>query len=168
MDTVHQYRLNEVLRLRPVSSQWKDRDDGNVNLGLLTRCAAASLQKLARDPRYLGARLGCLAVLHTWTRAMQYQPHVHMLVTDGLVSADGSLVSIPCPDPVCPMEVFRLKLIKVLLGRERISPHLVEIMQNWTHPGFSVFQGEAIAPDDHEARRHLAGYMVNVLSFFML
>jgi hypothetical protein len=38
---------------------------------------------------------------------------------------------------------------------------LVEIMQNWTHPGFSVFQREPIDPDDHEARRRLAGYMVH-------
>ena len=57
---------------------------------LLMRSAAAALQKLARDPRYVGARLGCLAVLHTWTRAMQYHPHVHMLVTAGGLSADGS------------------------------------------------------------------------------
>ena len=34
-------------------------------------------------------------------------------------------------------------------------------MQNRVHPGFSVFQGEAIAPEDHEARRRLAGYMVH-------
>jgi hypothetical protein len=34
-------------------------------------------------------------------------------------------------------------------------------MGNWVHPGFSVFQGEAIAPDDHEARQRLAGYMVH-------
>jgi hypothetical protein len=58
--------------------------------GLLMRSAAAALQKLARDPRYVGARLGCLAVLHTWTRAMQYHPHVHMLVTAGGLSADGA------------------------------------------------------------------------------
>jgi hypothetical protein len=50
---------------------------------------------------------------------------------------------------------------RALLGREKISPHLVERMRNWVHPGFSVFQGEAIAPDDHEARRRLAGYMVH-------
>ena len=41
-----------------------------VIYGLLMRCAAAALQKLARDPRYLGARLGALGVLHTWTRAL--------------------------------------------------------------------------------------------------
>ncbi|HEX9596913.1 MAG TPA: IS91 family transposase [Anaerolineales bacterium] len=57
--------------------------------GLLLRSAAAALQKLALDPQYLGGRLGALAVLHTWTRAMLYHPHVHMLVIGGGLSADG-------------------------------------------------------------------------------
>jgi hypothetical protein len=58
--------------------------------GLLMRCAGAALQKLALDPQYLGGRLGALAVLHTWTRAMLYHPHVHLLVTGGGLKADGS------------------------------------------------------------------------------
>jgi hypothetical protein len=45
--------------------------------------------QLALDPQYLGGRLGALAVLHTWTRAMFYHPHVHLLVTGGGLSADG-------------------------------------------------------------------------------
>jgi Putative transposase/Transposase zinc-binding domain len=57
---------------------------------LLMRAAADALQKLARDPRYLGARIGALAVLHTWTRAMLFHPHVHMLVTAGGMSFDSS------------------------------------------------------------------------------
>jgi hypothetical protein len=57
--------------------------------GLMMRCAGAALQKLALDPQYLGGRLGALAVLHTWTRAMLYHPHVHLLVTGGGLSADG-------------------------------------------------------------------------------
>ena len=57
--------------------------------GLLMRSAAAALQKLALDPRYLGGRLAGLAVLHTWTRAMLYHPHVHLLVTAGGLSLDG-------------------------------------------------------------------------------
>ena len=51
--------------------------------GLLMTAAAAALLKLTADPRYLGARPGVLAVLHTWTRALLYHPHVHMLVTAG-------------------------------------------------------------------------------------
>ena len=56
--------------------------------GLLMKAAADALQSLARDPAFLGARLGALAVLHTWTRAMLFHPHVHMLVTAGGLSED--------------------------------------------------------------------------------
>src|SRR5713101_4360090 len=58
--------------------------------GLLMKSAAAALLTLARDPRYVGGRLGCLAVLHTWTRDLRYHPHVHLLVTAGGLSADGT------------------------------------------------------------------------------
>ena len=66
------------------------RDHARTVYGLLMRCAAATLQTLAGDPRYVGGRLGCLAVLHTWTRALLYHPHVHLLVTAGGLSADGT------------------------------------------------------------------------------
>jgi hypothetical protein len=56
--------------------------------GALMRSAAAAIQRLARDPQYVGAPVGCLAVLHTWTRALLYHPHVHLIVTAGGLSAD--------------------------------------------------------------------------------
>jgi hypothetical protein len=87
--------------------------------GLLMKAAADSLQKLAADPRYLGARLGILAVLHTWTRAMLYHPHVHMLVTAGGVSLDGSRwVSPKNPAFLVPVRalsvIFRAKFCTAL------------------------------------------------------
>jgi hypothetical protein len=66
------------------------RDHARTVYGLLMQCAAAALQTLARDPRYIGGRLGALAVLHTWTRALLYHPHVHLLVTAGGLAADGT------------------------------------------------------------------------------
>ena len=57
--------------------------------GILLSCAAQALQKLAADPRWLGARPGMLAVLHTWTRTMLHHPHAHFLVTAGGLTADG-------------------------------------------------------------------------------
>jgi hypothetical protein len=60
-----------------------------VIYGLLLHSAAASLQKLCRDPQWLGAQPSLLGVLHTWTRALTYHPHVHLLVTAGGLSADG-------------------------------------------------------------------------------
>lgn len=58
--------------------------------GLLMRVTAAAIIELARDPRYVGAIVGIMAVLHTWTQRLDYHPHVHCLVTGGGVSADGS------------------------------------------------------------------------------
>ena len=57
--------------------------------GLLLHSAAAALQKLAWDPRYVGGRLAMLAVLHTCTRALFYHPHVHLLVSAGGLSREG-------------------------------------------------------------------------------
>jgi hypothetical protein len=56
---------------------------------LLFRASAAALQQLAQDPRFVGARLGMVGVLHTWTRQLLYHPHVHYLVTGGGLTDDG-------------------------------------------------------------------------------
>jgi Zn ribbon nucleic-acid-binding protein len=55
---------------------------------ILLRAAAQSLLKLAADPHYVGGLIGLLCVLHTWTRALVYHPHVHCLVPAGGLSAD--------------------------------------------------------------------------------
>lgn len=65
------------------------RSHQKVVYGLLLECAAASLQKLLADPRWLGGQASLLAVLHTWTRALCYHPHVHILVSAGGLSPDG-------------------------------------------------------------------------------
>ncbi len=65
------------------------RQHQKVVYGSLLQCAAASLQKLCRDPKWLGAQPSLLGVLHTWTRAMLYHPHAHFLVSAGGLSADG-------------------------------------------------------------------------------
>jgi hypothetical protein len=87
--------------------------------GLMLRCAGAALQKLALDPDYLGGRLGALAVLHTWTRALRYHPHVHLLVTGGGLAADGQAwVATRHPAFLMPeaalAEIFRGKFCAAL------------------------------------------------------
>jgi hypothetical protein len=43
--------------------------------GILFRAAAESLLQLAADPKRLGAKLGFLAVLHTWSQRLEQNPH---------------------------------------------------------------------------------------------
>src|SRR5262249_32269126 len=56
---------------------------------LLFREAAAPLQLLADEPQWVGAKLGILAVLHTWARDLSYHPHVHLLATAGGLTDQG-------------------------------------------------------------------------------
>ena len=56
----------------------------------LFRAAAQTLLEIAADPKHLGAKIGCLMVLHTWGQNLMHHPHVHAIVTGGGLSADGS------------------------------------------------------------------------------
>lgn len=56
---------------------------------VLFRVATESLLELLDDPKYLGARPGLLAALHTWTKQLTLHPHLHVLVTGGGLTGDG-------------------------------------------------------------------------------
>jgi hypothetical protein len=58
---------------------------------VLMKAAAFSLMHLAADPRYVGGKIAILSVLHTWTRAMIYHPHIHCLVPAGGLTLDDNL-----------------------------------------------------------------------------
>ena len=103
--------------LRPLA-----RRQQKVLYGLLLQCAAASLQKLCRDPQWLGAQPSVLGVLHTWTRAMAFHPHAHFLVSAGGLSADGQRWLEPKnPQFLVPVRalsvIFRAKMRDALKAR---------------------------------------------------
>jgi hypothetical protein len=93
---------------------------------LLFQTSAAALKKLALDPSYLGGQIGMLGVLHTWTRAMAYHPHVHDLVPGGALSPDGSTWLAPhSADWLVPVRalsnIFRGKFKEELTTAELID-----------------------------------------------
>ena len=55
---------------------------------LLFRAASQALLTIAADPKHLGARLGFLAVLHTWNQKLLAHPHLHCLVPAGGLALD--------------------------------------------------------------------------------
>jgi hypothetical protein len=58
-------------------------------LDVLFSASAQALQDLAANPKRLGAQLGMLGVLHTWSRTLIFHPHIHFLVPGGGLSPDG-------------------------------------------------------------------------------
>jgi hypothetical protein len=91
-----------------------------VCLAALMTTAAESLQALAADPHYVGGTLGILAVLHTWTRALVYHPHVHCLVPAGAVAAGGGAWRPARDNFLVPVRALSVRFRARFLARVRV------------------------------------------------
>jgi hypothetical protein len=59
---------------------------------ILFKTSSDALKLLAKDEKYLGADIGMIGILHTWSRALMYHPHVHYLIPGGSIGNDGRTV----------------------------------------------------------------------------
>jgi len=93
---------------------------------LLFRAATDTLLDLGRDPRWLGAQLGITAILHTWSRKLQFHPHLHCVVSGGGLSLDQKRWLGTPPDFLFPVHVagalFRGKVMAAL--HDQLDPSL--------------------------------------------
>jgi hypothetical protein len=56
---------------------------------LLFKASSETLMELANDPKYLGAEIGHISILHTWGQNLIDHPHVHSIVPAGGLSLNG-------------------------------------------------------------------------------
>jgi hypothetical protein len=59
-----------------------------VVYNLLFQSVSETLTQLAKDPKHLGAEIGFMALLHTWSQTLIDHPHLHCLVPGGGLSPD--------------------------------------------------------------------------------
>jgi len=90
-----QIRFSEWLRQHagatttvPESLRRWIRSHPKLGYDLLFRSSTQALQDLASNPKRLGAQLGMLGVLHTWSRTLIFHPHIHFLIPGGGLSED--------------------------------------------------------------------------------
>jgi hypothetical protein len=57
-----------------------------VVYALLFKASSETLLELAHDPKYIGAQIGFISLLHTWGQNLMDHPHVHCIVTGGGLS----------------------------------------------------------------------------------
>jgi hypothetical protein len=61
-----------------------------VVFDVLFESVVRTLRKIAVDRRRLGAKIGGLAILHTWSQQLDFHPHIHCVIPGGGLSNDGS------------------------------------------------------------------------------
>lgn len=129
--------------------------------GIFFQSAAAALQKLARDPKFVGGELGFFGVLQTWARDLAYHPHLHFIVAGGGLSDDGNtwrashekfLVPVPALS-----KIFRAKFREALKKKPELFCQVpAETWQkDWVVHSEPVGTGE-------QALKYLAPYIFRV------
>jgi hypothetical protein len=104
------FTVPEALRLFIRSHQ-------QVAMDLLFACSAQAVQDLARNPRLLGAQLGLLGVLHTWSRTLIFHPHIHYLVPGGGLSPDGRQWVAARKNFLLPIKTLGLRCLSLFKDR---------------------------------------------------
>lgn len=127
---------------------------------LLFPTSTAALQKLARDPRFVGGQLGLVGVLQTWTRDLRYPPHIHYLVPAGGLSAEGQWLPAKHPKFLLPVKalgkIFRAKFRDAL---KKTSLYLLLPPQIWNQDW--VVDCEPVG-SGQAALKYLAPYIFRV------
>lgn len=84
---------------------------------ILFQCSRDTIFELLGDEKYLGAKPGIIASLHTWTKTLLLHPHIHCLVTGGGLK-NGKWIAVTngflFPFAVA-RDLFRGKVIAALL-----------------------------------------------------
>lgn len=101
----------------PEKLRWIIRRHQRVLYPVLLQAAAETLLEIGADPKHVGGTIGLMTVLHTWTRTLEYHPHVHCLVPAGYVDPNGAWHAVKrpwlAPDKVLA-NVFRGKLCAMI------------------------------------------------------
>ena len=65
------------------------RFNRKVMYDLLFEKSWETLCLFAKDPKLLDARLGAIAILHTWDQQLRFHPHIHFIVPAGGINKNG-------------------------------------------------------------------------------
>jgi hypothetical protein len=121
---------------------------------ILFRAAWGSIQEsLSIDTGQPGAVL----TLQTAGEALNFNPHLHGMLSNGLFAPDGSFMPFDQPDSEKLTSSFCDRVLAALHKKELISDDVVAQILSQQHTGFSVWMGDPF--QDSESDRFVARYV---------
>lgn len=98
------------------------------------KAAAHTLNAFAQDPRFLGAKIGVIGILHTWGQTLCQHVHLHFIVTGGGISNDGKRWA---KLPYRKEFLFPVKAVS-----KRMRKKFAELLEKDYHKGELVFPSQ--------------------------
>lgn len=122
-----QDRLKELLPVKyfhvvftiPDSLNFLVIKEAKIVYSILFKAAWETLSLFAKNPKHLGAKMGMIAVLHTWGQNLELHPHLHCIVPGGGVTVYGKWKNSKTKGKYLfnvksISKVFRAKFVKLL------------------------------------------------------
>jgi len=102
---------------------------------------------------------GAIMALHTAGSLLEYNSHLHCIVTDGVFLPNGGFLELGVVDNDKLQLIFEHKLLSLLKANNIISETVIAQIRSWKHSGFSVWLGPQIQPTDQDARLFISEYV---------
>jgi len=103
---------------------------------------------------------GAAVAIQTFGDFLGFNPHCHVLVTDGCFYGEGKFKVASSVQDKELEAVFRAKVFRLLLKAGKINDGLVDMLMSWRHSGFNVHCGKRIWPDDEKAMENVSRYII--------
>ena len=75
---------------------------------------------------------------------MDFHPHLHALVADGLFARSGVFHVMPETGLKPLEELFRARVIRFLVDKGLLPPERARMLRGWVHSGFNVHRGRRV------------------------
>jgi len=131
-------------------------------LSELSRCGWEALKAFyTSGVRNSKAVPGAVVAIQTFGDfPVRFHPHLHILISDGCFHANGMFSVSPTVDTKTLEQIFRHKVLKMLLAKGKITHDMITLLDKWRHSGFNVFFGSRILPRQEKSMENLARYII--------
>ena len=131
--------------------------------GLMAKAAWETLREMlsaaACEPEGVA---GVVASLQTFGSFANFHPHLHAIVTEGVITPDGRFHPVIWPGKRDLEERFRRNFLTLLEKAKRLSSSFHERLLSWRHSGFSVDASQRVAAGEQARLERLARYATRV------
>ncbi len=103
---------------------------------------------------------GVIISVQTFGDYINFNPHLHIIATDGCFYGDGEFMIGRTPIASDLEKVFQTEILNMLTEEGLINDSVKNNMYNWQHSGFNVYCGLAIDSEDQEAIEKLGRYII--------
>jgi hypothetical protein len=131
-------------------------------LGALSRCAWRTVRDVYRvgiQDRHVVP--GMVVSIQTYGDLANWQPHLHTLVSAGVFNRQREYTPLALPPAGVAEELFRRRVIRMLVWRGRLEKDAAAGLLSWRHSGFSVHHAIRVEGGDAEGVARLCRYLVH-------